>query len=868
MINRLFEFWGLREKRFHLISIALIVILTAIVYANTLDNEFTNWDDDKLILNKTEIRSLEFDNLKKIFSLKAGGTYQPMRVFSYAIDYSIGKLDPLIYHLHNITLHILASILLYMVLVIALPRIERGRSEKSVSFMPLPELVKILSLFTALLFALHPVNVEAVTWLSSRKYVLLSLFSFASFLFYLQRPLNKKKHFLFYMLSFIFWVFAVMSSPFGVVLPALFVLFEYCCHPDINPLQCVKDNRLRFLPYILMGMAVLAYLLIKLGAGARMDSASYGIFKTMMQVFFDYMRNFISPFWLNARYVDYSYPTIFAYYKVGAGFGLLSCAVIASVYSLVKKKDKLWFFALFWFVISWLPASNIVPISTRMADRYIYVASVGFFVFFSWSICYFFDFLASAVRAVRNRERMLLFGFISMIVVFFSCLSVIRNDVWQNSGTLWENSMSRDVGNTIAHNNYGMWLYRQGKLEKAKKHFLLASLFKPGDNLPLKNLGRLYIEQKEYGMAEKTYKKILGNDSKDVLAHRALWEILNLLGRSEEAEKHLDFVLSAEPSNVLVLNQKGLVYYKSKQYKKALDFFNKAIEIYSDNPDLYFNLGMTLKEMGSNDSALQKYRKAVKLKPDYAVAYSRIGQTLFCKKDYKNAIIEYQKALAINAGIAEIYSDFGNVYFELKQYIQAKKYYSKALELNANLFEADFNLCVIIEKTGKINEAIDSYEKGIKKFQNKPQFANNTGSLLMKLKNYEKAEEYFLKAIEIESSFVDAHYNLAKLYQILRKNQKAIEHYKIIIKNKPEDIESHHEMCALFGDLNRLAEAEQCYNTIISSNPESALDHFQLGVILLKKGKKAEAILHFKKAFEIDPENSYFRQFISTSRVE
>jgi protein O-mannosyl-transferase len=863
MANKLFEIWNVREKRFHLISVTLIIILTAIVYANTLDNEFTNWDDDKLILNNTLIRSLEFDNLKKIFDLKSGGTYQPMRVFSYALDYRIGKFDPFVFHLHNIILHVFSSILLYMLLLTILPRIERGSFGNTVFFARLPDLMRILALFTALLFALHPVNVEAVTWLSSRKYVLLSFFSFASLLCYMQRPVSKKIDFVFYMLSVFFWILAAMSSPFGVILPALFVLLEYCTHPDKNPYYCLKDNLVRLSFYIILGLVVLVYLMTTLGAVSRIESSSVPVFNTMMQVFWDYMRNFVAPFWLNNRYVDYVYPSIFSYYKVAGGLLLLFGAVAASIHSVIKKNGKLFFFALFWFLICWLPASNIVPISTRMADRYIYLGSVGFFIFFSWSLCYFFNILSLKIKVGKGREMMVFIYSISLIVISVSILSVVRNDVWQNSGTLWKNSLKRDPKNIIALNNRGMWLFKKGRVKEAKKHFLFANFTKPTDTLPLYNLGFLYYKAGDWLKAKHAYEKILEIAPDSMLAHRASWECLNRLGRGDEAGKHIDFVLSEEPSDLFALNQKGLILYESGKYKQAEDLYRKSIEKFSDNPEFHFNLGMTLQKTGRMDEAMESFDRAAEIKPDYALAYHGMGQILFYKKDYKGAIREYDKALELNAGLAEIHNDMGNVFFEKNDFDKAKEYYTSALELNDQIYEAFFNQCVILEKKGSLQKAIKCYENCMEKFKNHPESMNNAGSLLIKLERFEEAEKYFLKAIEIDNTFLNAHYNLIELYKKTGKSEKALDQYQNVAEFNPDDLEVRHEICALLGDSGKLDKSEQCYKKILSDDPKRALDHFQLGIVLLRKGLETEAGKHFKKALEIDPDNPYFKHFIS-----
>jgi tetratricopeptide (TPR) repeat protein len=151
----------------------------------------------------------------------------------------------------------------------------------------------------------------------------------------------------------------------------------------------------------------------------------------------------------------------------------------------------------------------------------------------------------------------------------------------------------------------------------------------------------------------------------------------------------------------------------------------------------------------------------------------------------------------------------------------------------------------------------------MEKFKYRPESMNNTGSLLFSLGRFEEAEKYFLKAIEIDNSFINAHYNLIELYKKTDKPEKALDQYQIVAEYNPDNLEVRHEICALLGDKGKFNEAEQCYKKILSDDPKRALDHFQLGIVLLRMGLEAEAGKHFNKALEIDPDNPYFKQFIS-----
>ena len=859
--------------RFNLAASLFIILMIALVYSNALDNEFTNWDDPALILNNMNIRSLNMDGIKTIFDLKAGGTYQPMRVFSYAIDYRIGGLNPRVFIVHNILLHMGSAVLLYFFLIQLLPRIHRGSSRDTIL---VPDMERIsphqwIALTAALLFALHPVNVESVTWLSSRKYVLLAFFSFLSLLFFIQDPVRKKTFFVCYAASFVFWLLAVMSSPFGVVLPALFILTAYCEYPHVNLWRFIREKTFLFLPYLALLSLVLSYLLMTLGARSRMVAFDTGIdiFFSMMQVFFDYLRNFLFPFWLNNRYVDYVYASFFEYYKVITGFVIMAGLLSGAVVRVFRYKDKWFFFVLCWFILCWLPASNIIPISTRMADRYVYLASVGFFVFLATVLFEGGRWIGAWLKLSIRVRKQLTAVLITAVLVFFGVLAVQRNNIWQNSGTLWDDSLKKDHRNLIAHNNYGKWLHTKGQVEKAKKHFLFATFLNPSDTMPLHNLGYLYFMLGDFDKAEHAFQKILTIEPDDMTAHRAMVDILNRTGRHSEAKRHIDFVLSAEPDTALGMIQKGLIYYEQKDYGRAAEFFQTALDTHPLDPELNFSFAMALQALKSNDNALLYFSKAIDIKPDFALAHDHMGQVYFAENQYEKAMAEYETALSINSGLAEIHNDIGNVFLAQNQYEKAGVSYEKAVSLNPKMFEPRFNQCLIAEYQGRETDAIECYQTLMDDFPQQPEPFNNVGSVYLKAGNHKEAEQFFRKALGIDSDFHPALYNLSRLYIILRQPAKALIHFEKFFKSEFEsgvkvDMDTVSGLCSLLGDDGYSGEAVKCYQTLLENAPNRPLDIFKLGIVLLQTGQEKSATDRFQQAYEMDPDNAYFGQFMTS----
>lgn len=198
--------------------LCVLILLSGGLYLNTVGNMFTNWDDG-LIYGNIQIRSLTWENIRKIFTLEQGATYQPIRVLSYAIDYHFWKLDPLGYHITNIFFYILTCIMVYFTLLhLSINLRERASAESHGR----------VAIFGALLFAAHPVHVEAVTWLAARKEVLQGFFFFLGFYLYLKASREtSRRGFCFYLsLVVVSILLATLSKPSAVIFPGVIAVYE------------------------------------------------------------------------------------------------------------------------------------------------------------------------------------------------------------------------------------------------------------------------------------------------------------------------------------------------------------------------------------------------------------------------------------------------------------------------------------------------------------------------------------------------------------------------------------------------------------------------------------------------------------------
>jgi tetratricopeptide (TPR) repeat protein len=557
------------DRSFSVLSISLILILTGIVYANSLRNDFTNWDDPGLVVENRAIRSLDFQNILQIFTPSAGHTYQPVRVLSYAIDYHFWELNPMGYHIGNTLLHAVSAIFLYLVLVKVLNAICPNRSEAS---------NRLVALVSVLLFVVHPVNVESVAWIASRKYGLLAFFSFLSLYFFIQGPEKKRQYILCYSFSIAAYALALLSSPVSVTLIGLFFLYDYCRSRGTKMIKTLRNRFLYYVPYGLMSAIHSAVLWNVLSSGPKpvvkahyMDNPVYTLLM-MLQVLFDYIKNLIFPFWLNNRYAARVPLTVFEP-KITISIGVLF-VLVAFLLIKVRQGEKLSLFCAGWFFIALAPVLNVIPMSTKMADRYLYLPAVGMFLWFSSGL---YDLLVEKEHRIRRLSVFL--GLMTTIVFTFSILTFQRNKVWRNSETLWTDSLKKEPLSYIAHNNLGRALDRQGRLNEAIAHYSEVLRIKPDYPIAQNNMAIALAAQGKLDEAVACYSEAPKFKSDYPRAYNNLGIALAAQGKLDEAVACYSEALRIKPNDAMAHNNLGIALARQGKPVEAIAHFREALRI-------------------------------------------------------------------------------------------------------------------------------------------------------------------------------------------------------------------------------------------------------------------------------------------------
>jgi len=446
---------------------ALIVVAAISLYGKSVGFDFVpSWDDDVYVLNNRLIQSLSISNLKAIFTQPFFSNYAPVHLLSYSVDYLFWGLNPAGYHLMNVILHAANVILAFIV-------IKRVAKRYDVAFI------------SALIFAVHPVNVENVAWVSERKTLLSVFFIFLSLLTYLNfRERGKAFN---YVLSLIFFILAVLSKSSAVTLPLALIAYEVF----INGERKWMYSLLFFVISIAGTLTVFAHLSSNnIELGPKPLATLFGVvYPTMLPIYWRYIWTIIWPLNLSGFYDAPYYHSFFDPAVLASLIGWLALTVI--ILWKGGNRVRFWYF---WFWVWFLPVSNIIPIPVFYADRYMYMPAIGVFVLFAMLLTRIFGGLDGWVNGM-TAKRAAGFAAVTVIIAFYGITAFGRLDVWHDELVFWEDTVRKSPNQFKPHVNLGYAYDVRGRYIDAEREYETAQRIYPGDEGVLENLRMVRIKK-------------------------------------------------------------------------------------------------------------------------------------------------------------------------------------------------------------------------------------------------------------------------------------------------------------------------------------------------------------------------------------
>jgi len=533
-------------KKDHSAAVLLLVFAVIVCFANTLQNSFI-WDDVDVIIKNEFVKSLRYvpflltPEYWRTYHPGLKGQYRPIRILTIALDYSIWKLNPMGYHLTNLIFHLCNVVLIYLFIgYLVGPAETREVALDNRAFI------------SALLFAVHPIHTESVTYIKNRSDLLTSIFviiSLVLFIRFASKP-ERRSRFLPYLCSFIFFILALVTKEMAYSLPLLLVAYILCFLPR-------KEWRKRLiatLPFFLALLGVVASKLAALGTVLEVEESSKVTFSVHMSIIIKtigyYLKLLVLPFSLNAERL-FVVPLSFTEPAVFMSGAVVAVSVAIMCISFARYSKHL-AFGIAWIFLTIAPVSNIFFLSARpIAEQRLYIPSVGFCFIVAMIVKE--SYTSKLVWRGKGIFKRFIPIFLGGLLVAYSSTTINRNFDWRDPVTFWEKTTQSAPYSFRAYNNladaYVDVRRYNDAIEAYKKSIRLA----PSMASTYVNLGLAYAARKDFEKAINEYRKALAID----------------------------------PRHGGAYNNLAVVYYYMGDHNRAVEYCDKAIEVgYDVHPKL------------------------------------------------------------------------------------------------------------------------------------------------------------------------------------------------------------------------------------------------------------------------------------------
>ena len=552
---------------------AVLACLIASVYANSLDNSFV-LDDFLVVIDNPHVRR-PVHEWPDLFTLEPGKqVYRPLRTLSYAIDYQLGGSAPFFYHVSNIVYHWLAACLVFALSRRLLSAAAFGTSLAILSGQP--GWKNWIALGTALIWALHPIQTDAVTYISGRRDVLAGLFFLiGSYAFLRLRTLEQAR------LSVRCWWASVALSAFFVgalakevvlIFPAVFFAYDWCREyaRDKSVWQNIYNisvvHRWLYVPFVPAGiLAAIYYYPFLSNITGWHGGGPLATWSTVPRIWLHYIQLLVYPYTLNADYWR-AFPVSPNFWHAPALFAaVLIMLLLSSIVWAARRGQRLVAFSGAWFFITLLPMSHIIPHREMVAEHYVYIPSVGFGLL----VC-----LGLAQLAQRWRRRHLGIGLGLVLLLIYSGRTLVRNQDWQDELSLWQKTVQTKPTSPRVYHNLAVVLHtEEDQLAAAEQAFQHAIQLDPGYAAPHTGLAELYLDQFRYDEALIEAKKGVELGPWRVWAQWILGRVYYQHGDFDKALAH--FVKVAEMDQDFQPAYQYIVqlYRRKGEYEKTKEWY-------------------------------------------------------------------------------------------------------------------------------------------------------------------------------------------------------------------------------------------------------------------------------------------------------
>jgi tetratricopeptide (TPR) repeat protein len=639
-----------------LVSIALVAA-TVVAYWPVHDAGFVRFDDNYYVTDNYNVKQgLSLDGLKWAFTSFDASNWHPLTWLSHMLDVQLFGLAPARHHLVNLLFHCLNALLLLGFLLYTTRRLWP-------------------SAFVATLFALHPLHVESVAWISERKDVLCACFwllTIWSYAFYVRCPSRWR-----YVMTLGFFALGLMAKPMLVTLPLVLLLLDYwplarfCIE---LPAGRSRKKRSPLWPLIVektpfVAMAIASVIVTIVAQQRSITPIQTADIWVRLTNAFDsygwYIWKMVVPTGLAVHY-----PLIHRPLASGA---IVLLIMVATTFLVLKYRRAHPYILTgwLWYMITLVPVIGIVHVGTQShADRYTYIPLVGLFVIIAWA--------AAAIAERTPLLRFIVVAVAAAVLVMAAVVTHMTAGYWRDSFALLSHALAVTHDNAKIEVAFGGYLAENGRPDEALVHL----------------------------------QKAAGSDSNDGTAFNIMGVIYLAKGQSDKAMQYFTEATKYNWVNRTAEQNLGAILLNMRRFDLAAAHLKKAVELNPYSPEAYSYQAIALAETGKPDEAARALEKALRFGPEMAIVYYAKGCVLAKAGALEPAALAYQKSISI-APSHMACGNLGNILFVQGKLDDAAASYRRAIAIDPNASDGYFNLAIVLDKLGDREKAIEAAARAI-----------------------------------------------------------------------------------------------------------------------------------------------------------
>jgi len=559
-----------QKRRIELIICLFLVVGILSCYWRVQYADFVNIDDTVYVSENRNVQAgLTREGIIWAFTTFEAANWHPLTWLSHMLDCQIFGLNPSAHHWTSLLFHMANSLLLFFIFNKMTGTIWR-------------------SAFVAALFALHPLHVESVAWISERKDLLSTFFGLISIAAYVKYAQEKRP--VSYLLCILFLGLGLMAKPMLVTFPFVLLLLDFwplkrftgenygaprngatAVFSRKNLFPLIGEKIPLFILVIFMSITTIT---AQHSKGAVQTLEYFPFHFRIYNALITYVTYIVKTVWPSHLSIFYPHPgnTLLLWQVAGAALLLIGITVLAVVF---LKRYPYVAVGWFWYLGTLVPVIGFVQVGTQaMADRYTYIPLTGLFIIAVWGI-------ASLLEKWKHARAIA----VTLAVIIISALGVrtaVQVGFWQNNVSLYTNAIRVNHRNDLAHNNLGVALDAIEKHDRAISHYRKSVEINPLNVDAFNNLANALADKERLGEAEKYYRKALKIEPENAVYRHNLGALYIRQGKTEEALEQFAKAIRIKPNFAKVYNHVGIVLARQGKFEKASKFFLKAIQIDPD----------------------------------------------------------------------------------------------------------------------------------------------------------------------------------------------------------------------------------------------------------------------------------------------